>query len=93
MGFGKKTDYQSGRVLDLDRSYQYIIKPAAVQAGLDCMRADEIVHSGLIDVPMYEQLLSADVVIGAERKSPNHYRSCVPRVLNPSVSGRFAITR
>ena len=63
MGFGKKTDYQSGRVLDLDKSYQYIIKPAAVQAGLDCRRADEIVQSGLIDVPMYEQLLSADVVI------------------------------
>jgi len=63
MGFGKKTDYQSGRVLDLDKSYQYIIKPAAEQAGLDCKRADEIIHSGLIDVPMYEQLLSADVVI------------------------------
>jgi tetratricopeptide (TPR) repeat protein len=63
MGFGKKTDYQSGRVLDLDKSYQYIIKPAAERAGLDCKRADEIIHSGLIDVPMYEQLLSADVVI------------------------------
>jgi len=63
MGFGKKTDYQSGRVLDLDKSYRYIIKPAAEQAGLQCRRADEIVHSGLIDVPMYEQLLSADVVI------------------------------
>jgi tetratricopeptide (TPR) repeat protein len=63
MGFGKKTDYQSGRVLDLDKSYKYIIKPAATDAGLECLRADEIVHSGLIDVPMYEQLLSADVVI------------------------------
>jgi hypothetical protein len=63
MGFGKKTDYQSGRVLDLDKSYQYIIKPAAEEAGLDCKRADEIIHSGLIDVPMYEQLLVADVVI------------------------------
>ena len=63
MGFGKKTDYQSGRILDLDKSYQYIIKPAAEAAGLDCRRADEIVHSGLIDVPMYEQLLTADVVI------------------------------
>lgn len=63
MGFGKKTDYQSGRVLDLDKSYGYIIKPAAEEAGLDCKRADEIIHSGLIDVPMYEQLLSADVVI------------------------------
>ena len=63
MGFGKKTDYQSGRVLDLDKSYQYIIKPAAEEAGLQCKRADEIVHAGLIDVPMYEQLLMADVVI------------------------------
>lgn len=63
MGFGRKTDYQSGRVLDLDKSYQYIIKPAAEAAGLDCKRADEIIHSGLIDVPMYEQLLAADVVI------------------------------
>jgi hypothetical protein len=63
MGFGKKTDYQSGRILDLDKSYQYIIKPAAEAAGLECKRADEIIHSGLIDVPMYEQLLTADVVI------------------------------
>lgn len=63
MGFGKKTDYQSNRVLDLDKSYQYIIKPAAEEAGLECKRADEIIHSGLIDIPMYDQLLTADVVI------------------------------
>jgi len=63
MGFGKKTDYQTGRVLDLDKSYKNIIKPAAEAAGLDCKRADEIIHSGLIDVPMYDQLLSADVVV------------------------------
>ncbi len=63
MGFGKKMDYQTGRSLDLDKSYKYIIKPAATTAGLDCKRADEIPHSGVIDVPMYDQLLSADVVI------------------------------
>ena len=63
MGFGKKTDYQTGRVLDLDKSYQYMIKPAVEASGLECKRADEIIHSGLIDVPMYEQLLTADVVI------------------------------
>jgi hypothetical protein len=63
MGFGKKTDYQSGRILDLDKSYHYIIKPAAEAAGLDCKRSDEISHSGLIDIPMYDQLLTADVVI------------------------------
>jgi len=63
MGFGKKTDFETGRVLDLDQSYLNLIKPAVETAGLKCIRADEIVHSGLIDVPMYEQLLNADVVV------------------------------
>lgn len=63
MGFGKKTDFETGRTLDLDKSYQNLIKPAVEAAGLKCIRADEIVHSGLIDVPMYEQLLKADVVV------------------------------
>lgn len=63
MGFGKKTDFETGRVLDLDASYQNLIKPAVEAAGLKCIRADEIKHSGLIDDPMYEQLLKADVVV------------------------------
>ena len=61
-GLGPKTDYTDGRVLDLDASYQQI-KQAAEEAGLQCMRADEIIHAGTIDVPMYEQLLGADLVI------------------------------
>jgi hypothetical protein len=61
-GFGKKTDFTDGRVLDLDASYA-IIKEAVDGAGLECIRADEIVHSGTIDVPMYTQLLQADLVI------------------------------
>jgi hypothetical protein len=63
MGFGKKNDFETGRVLDLDQSYHNLIKPAVEAAGLRCIRADEIVHSGLIDVPMYELLLKADVVV------------------------------
>jgi tetratricopeptide (TPR) repeat protein len=63
MGFGKKTDFETGRVLDLDASYQNLIKPAVEAAGLKCLRADEIKHSGLIDDPMYDQLLKADVVV------------------------------
>jgi hypothetical protein len=63
MGFGKKPDFETGRTLDLDKTYKNIIKPAVTAAGLNCVRADEIVHSGLIDVPMYEQLLNADVVV------------------------------
>jgi tetratricopeptide (TPR) repeat protein len=61
-GFGSKTDYTDGRVLDLDASYE-VIKQAVEKAGLRCVRADEIVHSGTIDIPMYEQLLTAELVI------------------------------
>jgi hypothetical protein len=61
-GFGKKTDYTDGRVLDLDASYA-IVKEAVEAAGLECIRADEIPHSGTIDVPMYEMLMQADLVI------------------------------
>lgn len=85
MGFGKKTDYATGRVLDLDKSYAYIIKPAAEEAGLVCKRADEIVHSGTIDVPMFEQLLTADVVIAdVSTSNPNaFYELGVRHALRP----------
>lgn len=63
MGFGEKTDYRTSRVLDLDKTYKYIIKPAVLDAGLECVRADEIPHSGTIDMPMFEQLMHADLVV------------------------------
>ncbi len=63
MGFGKKTDPATGREFDLDRTYRNIIKPAIIAAGYECARADEILHSGEIDVPMYEMLFSADLVV------------------------------
>ena len=63
MGFGTKTDFESGRTLDLDAAYEAIIFPAATDQGLRCIRADEIMHSGLIDSEMYEMLLRADLVI------------------------------
>lgn len=63
MGFGVKTDYATGRKLDLNKSYRLLIRPVVEQMGLECVRADEIMHSGTIDVPMYRELLMADVVI------------------------------
>lgn len=63
MGFGRKTDFESGRTLDLDATYEAIIKPAAESQGYRCIRADEIMHSGIIDMPMYEMLLRANLVI------------------------------
>lgn len=63
MGFGEKTDYTKPKKFNLDKTYRNIIKPAAVAAGLECVRADEIPHSGNINVPMYERLLNADLVV------------------------------
>ena len=63
MGFGEKPDYATGRTLDLDKSFRIIIKKAVEEAGLECIRADNVVHSGVIDKPMYELLLNADVVV------------------------------
>lgn len=61
-GFGKKTDFESGRVLDLDASYE-VIREAVEAAGYTCIRADEIQQSGHIERAMYEQLFAADLVI------------------------------
>ncbi|HZI53354.1 MAG TPA: tetratricopeptide repeat-containing protein, partial [Chitinophagaceae bacterium] len=63
MGFGTKTDYATGRKLDLNKSYRLLIKPVVEEKDLTCIRADELRHSGSIDVPMYRELLKADVVI------------------------------
>lgn len=63
MGFGLKTDLESGRTLDLNATYEAIIEPAVTEAGLRCVRADEFVHSGVIDKKMYDALYRADLVI------------------------------
>lgn len=63
MGYGKKTDLESGRTLNLDATYYAIIKPAAEDLNLRCIRCDEVMQSGVIDKPMYELLLRADLVV------------------------------
>src|ERR1044072_3653498 len=88
MGFGKKTDFETGRTLALDKSYRNITKPAVKAAGLECIRADEIPHSGIIDVPMYEQLLGADVVVADLSTSSKNafYELGVRRALRPETT-------
>ena len=44
MGFGEKTDLATGRTLDLDKTYRIIIKKAVEEAGLECIRADDMIH-------------------------------------------------
>jgi hypothetical protein len=63
MGFGEKNDLATGRKLNLDATYKNVIKPAVEAAGHHCVRADEIRHSGVIDIPMYDMLFDADLVI------------------------------
>ncbi len=63
MGFSIKTDLATGRKLNLDRSYLGLIKPVVESKGLICIRADELKYSGSIDFPLYNQLLTADVVM------------------------------
>jgi hypothetical protein len=65
MGFGEKTDFQSNpqRILNLDKTFDYIIQPTVQECGLECIRADKIIHSTVIDKPMYEHLLEANLVI------------------------------
>lgn len=63
MGFGPKVDLATGRTLDMDKTYEFLIKPVLEDLSIDCVRADEIPHSGVIDVPMYACLYEADLVI------------------------------
>jgi hypothetical protein len=57
MGFSMRVDYKTNRALNLDRTYQ-IIRVAVEQAGLECIRADDMVQSGVIDKPTFQNLQS-----------------------------------
>ena len=63
MGFGKKSDPESGKTFDLNKTYKNIIRPSVIKAGFECVRADEIKDSGLIDKSMYVLLMHAELVI------------------------------
>lgn len=88
MGYGVKVDYRTGRELDLDKTYHNIIKPVVEELGFTCIRADEIRHSGIIDVPMYQWLISADVVIAdLSAYNPNaFYELGVRHALRPHTT-------
>lgn len=63
MGFGKKQDPYTNQTINLDIAYQKIILPAVKASGYKCIRADEILDSGIIDSSMYALLYRADLVI------------------------------
>ncbi len=62
-GFGPKTDFETGRIIDLDKTFEHLVKPVFDELKINCFRAKEIKHSGTIDIPMYEWIYKADIVI------------------------------
>ena len=87
MGFGEKTDYRSQRKLNLDKTYT-VIRKAVEESGLRCVRADDIIHAGVIDKPMYELLLEADIAI-ADLSTSNEnaiYELGIRHALRPSTT-------
>lgn len=62
-GFGPKTDHETGRTIDLDKTFEHLIKPVFDELSINCFRAKDIKHSGTIDVPMYEWIYKADIVV------------------------------
>ncbi|MFT6093811.1 MAG: hypothetical protein ACJA2Q_001711 [Pseudohongiellaceae bacterium] len=62
-GFGNKTDYSTGRVLNLDKTYQQLIRPSCDQVDVICFRAIDANLTGSIDSIMYRWIYQADIVI------------------------------
>jgi hypothetical protein len=63
IGYGVKPDYRTGRQLDLDKTYEFLIKPVFDDLDITCVRSCDIPHSGVIDVVMYEHIIKADIVV------------------------------
>jgi hypothetical protein len=66
IGFGRKTDFRTGKVLDLDLTYSKLITLACekvTKARINRFRAIEVNLSGSIDKIMYHWLYHADIVI------------------------------
>ena len=62
VGSHPSTGLRKGSVVNIESTVDSI-KKAVEDAGLECIRADDIIHSGVIDKPMYELLFGADVVV------------------------------
>ncbi len=62
MPFGQKPD-ETGRLIDFDRVYEELIKPAIVEADLEPIRADEEKVGGVIHKPMFERLVMCEYAV------------------------------
>ena len=62
-GFGNKTDHATGRVLNLDKTYEQLVQPACDAVDVNCFRAIDANLTGSIDSIMYRWIFQADLVI------------------------------
>lgn len=62
-GFGVKTDPATGRALDLDQTFETLVRPACDAAGINAFRAIDANVTGSIDAIMYRWIYAADYVI------------------------------
>ncbi len=62
-GFGSKTDYSTGRVLNLDKTYEQLVRPACDKVDVNCFRAIDANLTGSIESIMYRWIFEADIVI------------------------------
>ncbi len=73
MPFGTKPDGRGGAV-DFDRVCEELLAPAAEDAGLDPLRADQEEIGGLIHKPMFERLILAEyAIVDITSANPNVY--------------------
>jgi len=63
MPYGRRTDPHSGIEIDFDDVWTRAFRPAAEEAGIEAIRADEERVGGFVHLAMFERLLLAEVVL------------------------------
>ncbi|MBS1669549.1 MAG: DUF4071 domain-containing protein [Bacteroidetes bacterium] len=63
IGYGIKPDLATGRKLNLDATFENLIKPVFKSLRIECFRAIDKNKTGVIDLIMYEWILKADIVL------------------------------
>lgn len=88
IGFGVKTDFATGRRINLDKTFENIIKPVFDELGILCYRACDLEQSGVIDVEMYKNILKADIVVAdISTLNPNAiYELGIRHALKPNTT-------
>jgi len=88
IGYGIKTDFETGRELNLEKTYKNIIKPVFEELDIECFRSSDLKQTGTIDVKMYEHIFKADFVVAdISTLNPNAiYELGIRHALRPNTT-------